>query len=131
MEENLNKKWLLFIIKHSTWIIGFFYFIQIVFGCFGFQSIILTYLFSASIVPVIVLLSFSRFLKFCIWHRLPLYYMLTADTINAIDFYIGIPVSAKWMLVIYLLLIGIFILVGCLIKNKTHAKERNSKKNST
>ena len=57
--------------------------------------------------------------------------MLTADTINAIDFYIGIPVSAKWMLIIYLLFVGIFVLVGCLIKNKTHAKERNSKKNST
>lgn len=131
MEEKLNKKWLLFVIKHSTWLIGFVYFLQIVFGCFGFQSIILTYLFSASIVPVIVLLLFSKFLGFCIWHRLPLYYMLTADTINAIDFYIGIPVTGKWMLIIYLLLIGIFILIGCLIKNKKHAEERDSKKNST
>lgn len=57
--------------------------------------------------------------------------MLTADTINAIDFYIGIPVTGKWMLIIYLLLIGIFILIGCLIKNKKHAEERDSKKNST
>lgn len=131
MDERLNKKWLLFTIKHSTWLIGFFYFIQIILSCFGFQSIILTYLFSASVVPVIILLLFSRFLGFCIWHRLPLYYMLMADTINAIDFYIGIPVTSKWMLIIYLLLVGICILIGCLIKNKNHGKERDLKKNST
>lgn len=35
------------------------------------------------------------------------------------------------MLIIYLLLIGIFIIVGCFIKNKNNARERNITKSSS
>lgn len=131
MEGKLNKKITLLIIKFGTWLIGFAYLLQIILTCFGIQSFILTDLFGLAIVPTIALLAFSFFLGFCYWHRLPIYYALSANIINAIDFYIGISVTGKWMLIIYLLLIGIFILIGCLIKDKEHAKERDSKKNST
>lgn len=131
MEGKLNKKITLLIIKFGTWLIGFAYLLQVILTCFGIQSFILTDLFGLAIVPTIALLAFSFFLGFCYWHRLPIYYALSANIINAIDFYIGIPVTGKWMLIIYLLLIGIFILIGCLIKDKEHAKERDAKKNST
>lgn len=35
------------------------------------------------------------------------------------------------MLIIYLLLVGVFILIGCLIKNKKNAEERDSEISST
>lgn len=67
---------------------------------------------------------------FCFWHRLPLYYILFGNALNLIDFYFGIPVTTKWMLIIYLLLAGILVLVGCIMKNKQHVEERNLKEKS-
>lgn len=131
MDGRLNKKAILMVMKYTPWLIGASYFIQIVLGCFGIESFSLSILFGVSVIPALLLCLFSYFLGYCIWNRLPLYYVIFADALNAIDFYIGIPVTGKWMLIIYLLLIGIFILIGCLIKDKEHAKERDSKKNST
>lgn len=131
MEGRLNKKLLLISIKYSTWVIGIIYLIQIILGAFGVQSILLTYLFGASIFPLMVLIMFSVFLGFCIWHRLPLYYALTANGINLIDYYIGIPIVNKWMLIIYLLLVGIFMMIGCFIKNRNNARKGNITKGST
>ena len=131
MEGKLNRKLILFIVKYGTWMIGLAYLLQIMLTCFGIQSFILTDLFGLAIIPTIALLAFSFFLGFCYWHRLPIYYALSANIINIIDFYIGIPVIGKHMLIIYLLLAGLFIIIGCLIKNEEHAKERDSKKNST
>lgn len=127
MEEKLNKKLLLVLVKYGTWLIGVAYFIQIILNCFGLYSFVLTYLFSVSIVPIITLIGFSIFLGFCIWHRMPLYYAITLDIINIIDYYIGIPVSNMWMLIICLLLIGLFILIGSYIKNRKNVSKRNIK----
>ena len=127
MEEKLNKKLLLVLVKYGTWLIGVSYFIQIILNCFGLYSFVLTYVFSVSIVPIIILIGFSIFLGFCIWHRMPLYYAITLDIINIIDYYIGIPVSNMWMLIICLLLIGLFILIGSYIKNKKNVSKRNIK----
>lgn len=127
MDAKLNKKWLLFSIKYSSWIIGFGYFIQNVLSCFGIQFAILAFLFNVSIIPIIILILFSIFLGFCIYHRLPIYYAISANLINMYDFYIGFSISGKWILVIYLLLAGVCILIGCFIKNKQHVEERNTK----
>lgn len=131
MDVKLNKKLLLISIKYSSWIIGIIYLIQIILGMFEIQFVLLTYLFGISIFPIIVLIIFSIFLGFCVWHRLPLYYALTVNGINLIDYYIGIPVTNKWMLVIYLLIIGIFIIIGSFIKNRKNVRERNIKENSS
>ncbi len=131
MEQKLNKKLLLLCVKYGTWLIGLTYFIQIVLDCFGIYSFLLTYLFSVSIVPIIVLLLFSIFLGFCIWHRMPLYYAILSDIINTIDYYFGIPITSMEILIIYILLIGVVILVGCFIKNKYNVRKRNVKESST
>ena len=130
MDAKLNKKILLIILKYGSWLIGFAYFIEVILGCFGINSVILTILFGNGIIPIAFLIIFSIFLGFCIWHRLPLYYALTANCINLIDYYIGIPIINKWILIIYLLLIGIFILIGCFIKNRNNVRKRNLTKSS-
>lgn len=131
MDAKLNKKLLLILVKYGSWFIGLIYLLQICLDCLGIQSVLLTFLCGNGFLPILTLIAFSIFLGFCIWHRLPLYYALTANVINLIDYYIGIPIINKWMLIIYLLLVGVFIIVGCFIKNKNNVRKRNVKESNS
>lgn len=130
MEGKLSKKLLLIILKYGTWLIGLGYFVQSILCCFGINTFSLSILFGISVFPIITICLFSYMLGFCIWHRLPLYYVFTIDLINAFDYYIGIPITNKWMLIVYLLIAGIFILIGAFKKNRINVKKRNTEEDS-
>ena len=49
--------------------------------------------------------------KFCIYHRMFLYYILIVDIINIIDYYIGIPISDFQLLMLHSIITGISIFV--------------------
>lgn len=66
----------------------------------------------------------SILLKFCIWHRLPLYYSIVIDIINMLDYYITFSINNVIMLAIYLAITGLFILIGMYWKEKHNAKTR-------
>ena len=51
----------------------------------------------------------SFIFKYCYIHRLPLYYMVINDLLNITDYYIGIPISVKSLLILHLLVIFIFM----------------------
>ena len=131
METGLNKKLILILLKYSPWIIGVSYLLQCILVCFGIQSFILTSIFSISIFPIILLCLFSYFLGFCIWNRMPLYYATSCNIINIIDYYVEIPISNMWMLICYLILLGIFVTIGAYVKNKRNVRKRNPKESST
>ena len=130
MEGKLNKRLLMIGLKYTPWVIAVIYLIQLIFSCFGLESLVLSLLASIGIVPSILLLLFSYMFGFCIWHRMPIYYVLTTNVINAFDFYVGIPIANKWMLIVYLLLAIVFMLIGAYKKNEYNIKKRNIK-NST
>ena len=130
MEGKLNKKLILTCIKYGPWVIGIGYFLQIILACFGIQSILLASLFGVSFVSVTLLILFSVFLGYCIWNRLPLYYVLTTNVVNIVDFYIGIPIAGKWILIVYVLLALIIVLIGAWIKNRENVRKRNFEENT-
>lgn len=131
MERNLNKKLLLIVTKYAPWFISIGYVVELILAYFGYNSFLLACLFSTGIIPIILILLFSFQFGYCVWHRLPLYYTFTTNIINAFDFYFGIPVPNKSMLIIYLILLAIFALVGAYIKNKHNVRKRNTKENIT
>ena len=49
--------------------------------------------------------------KFCIYHRMFLYYILIVDIINIIDYYIGIPISDFQLLMLHSIITGISIFI--------------------
>lgn len=114
------------IVKYIPFVIGSMYFIQSVLFCFGIVIPWLTITYRFSILSLICMLAMSVLLKFCIWHRLPLYYGASIDIINTIDYYITIPISNKSMLVWYLVITGIFILIGMYLKERHNAKNRTT-----
>lgn len=112
------------IVKYIPFVIAIGYLLMAIFSCFGISCIWLPVLFRFSISSFVCLFAISILLKFCIWHRLPLYYAITIDIINTVDYYFVIPISSKMLLLIYLVISIIFILVGMYLKEKLNVKNR-------
>lgn len=106
------------VVKYCPILIAIFYFLSTMFSCIGISVSWMVPIYYMSLLPFICLFACSKLLKFCIWHRLPLYYSILIDVINAIDYYIVIPFSSKWMILIYLLITGCFVLYGVWLKEK-------------
>ena len=96
-EENLKSKTLykieILILKYIPFILSILYFLNTVLSLFDINVIIISYLVGISLLPWIFLLVSSFVFKFCIYHRIPLYYILINDIINIIDGYYELPIS--------------------------------------
>lgn len=114
------------IVKYIPFVIAIGYLLMAIFSCFGISCIWLPVLFRFSISSFVCLFAISILLKFCVWHRLPLYYAITIDIINTVDYYFVIPISSKVLLLIYLVISIIFILVGMYLKEKHNVKNRTT-----
>ena len=119
------------IVKYAPFVIAAGYLLMAIFACYGIALHIASILCSMSIIPFIVLISVSKLLKFCNWHRLPLWYSLLIDLLNAIYFYFNIPISGKFAVLIYLLVTIIFILIGMYLKERYNEKIRVTKNMSS
>lgn len=115
------------VVKYAPFVIAAGYLLMAIFACFGIALHIVSIFCSMSIIPFIVLISISKLLKFCSWHRLPLWYSLLIDILNATYFYFNIPISGKVAVAIYMLITIIFILIGMYLKEKHNAKTRINK----
>ena len=122
MAEKSKYKIALVITKYVPYIIGILYFIEALLSCLHIEILYLPFIGNLTILPTICILSFSFLLKFCIWHRLPIYYAILIDVINWVDYYIHIPVNSAIMLSVYLTITIVFILLGMYFKNRYNKK---------
>ena len=69
--------------------------------------------------------------KFCNYHRIFIHYLVLIETINVIDWYIGIPISDKAMQITHIVISVVFIVIAVkmyynknikCIKDKDYAK---------
>lgn len=79
---------------------------------------IFSFVGSLSLLPMIFLFISSFVFKFCIYHRLPLYYVFISDCISYYDLYIGIPISNRNLFALNMMIFGIFMLILVFIKFK-------------
>jgi hypothetical protein len=61
--------------------------------------------------------------KFCIYHRMFLYYILVDDLLNIYDFYFGLPLSTVKVLEVHSVLIGLLLFSILYIYLKSYAKD--------
>lgn len=87
---------------------------------------IFSFVGSLSILPLLFLYLSSFVFKFCIYHRLPLYYVFVSDCISLYDLYVGIPISNRNLFVMNMMILGVFILLIVFYKFKQH-ESRTSK----
>lgn len=87
---------------------------------------IFSFIGSLSILPMLFLYLSSFVFRFCIYHRLPLYYCFISDCISLYDLYVGIPISNRNLFVLNMMILGIFVLLLVYFKFKQH-ESRTSK----
>lgn len=76
---------------------------------FGLDIQLLSILGGTSFVPLMFILVSSFCFGFCIFHRIFIYYIFALNCINYYDWYIGIPVSDKNLLII----VSILFMCSC------------------
>lgn len=116
----------LLIIKVIPFIIMCCYVANSILSYFNIDSPILAITGGLSILTWIFLYVSSFVFRFCVYHRLPLYYILISDILAYYDNIIGIPVTNKELFVLNITIVGIFILLIVFFKFKQH-ESRTSK----
>lgn len=129
MVEIWHKTFLLFV-KYVPFIIATVYLIINIASCFGITLIILPNLFYMSPITALFIIAASFAFKFCIWHRLPIYYALLLQGIATIDYYSNVLITSNIMLFVYLIITLIFILLGMYLKNKYNKKKYEQNRNT-
>lgn len=132
--ESLRSKILykteILIIKFIPFILAIVYFINTTLSICNIDIPILSYLAGLSLLPWLFILISSFVFRFCIWHRIPLYYILANDLLNIIDSIWEIPLENRPYLGIHIVLFFIcFIAIFVLRKKCNH--DNNTKEIST
>ena len=126
-EEKLKSKFLykieLYLIKIIPFILAIICFINTTLSYFYIDITFLSYLGGISIFPLMFLYVSSYVFRFCVYHRLPLYYITINLILNLIDEYIGIPLSDRYLYAVYIIITFIFLML--LVYE--HCRKRNIK----
>lgn len=100
--ENINLyKLFIKLVKVIPMIIALADFINSFLSYYGIHIKILNYLFGISGITILFLYIVSYILKFCVYHRMFIHYILMINIINIIDCYIHIPINDFQMFMIY------------------------------
>lgn len=114
-EARLRSKFLYKIeligIKYIPIIIALLYFIDTILDALEVEIDALSHLFGLSFLPWCFLLLSSFVFKFCLYHRLLLYYIAINHIISLIDYYIGIPIGLQGWIVGHILMLFMFIVL--------------------
>ena len=112
VERCVNKnshKVLLGLLKVIPMLTALGYLLNTVLTYIGVDAYILSYLVGMSLFPWLFILLAAFVFRFCIYHRMFLYYILTIDCINIYDFYIGVPMSDLNLMKAHLVISGLFL----------------------
>ena len=76
-----------------------------------------------SVLPIIYFYVASFAFKFCKWHRMFIHYIVVNETLAWIDYKIGIPISAKELFILNMVIAGIFLFLIIYLKFKVCEKD--------
>ena len=86
---------------------------------FYMEVLLLSYIGGVSILPLLFLYLSSYAFGFCSYHRMFLHYVLINWVLNIYDYYIGIPLSDKELLMLYLIITGVFLFIILYLHQKS------------
>ena len=95
-------------------ILAICYFLGTIFSLFNIDLIFLSYIGFIGIIPFIFIYISSFMFKFCIWHRIPLYYILCINLLTYLD-YVFI-FSIVWLITFLIIITGIAIILTLYLK---------------
>lgn len=104
-----SHKLLLVILKFIPMVTALMYLINTLFACVGIDIPVFSYIGGMSLLPWLFIWVATFVFRFCIYHRMFLYYILATNIIDTIDYYIGIPVTTFSLLMVHIVVAGIFL----------------------
>ena len=125
VEESLNKlsyKVTIVAIKVIPILIATMMLLRSVLFCLEIDVAWLSYICGMSLLPILFLYLVSYTFRFCAYHRMFLHYIVVNDVLNYIDYYIGIPLSYRSLLVLHFIIAGIFLLFILYLHQKCHQR---------
>ena len=115
VEERLRNKTLykleLYLLKVIPMLLTLIAFLNTVLSYFDIDLVIWSYIGSVSLLPLIFLYMSSYVFKFCEYHRMFLHYVVVTNVLNVYDYYVGIPISDRELLVLHMIVAGISLFV--------------------
>ena len=108
--KNLHKI-LLLAIKILPMLISIFYLINTVLTYFGIDLIVISFVSSVSILPLIFMYLCSVVFKFCFYHRMFLHYILICNIVTYLDYTFHLPLSEFSLLMLYMIITGISLFI--------------------
>ena len=113
--KNSKYKILLIILKYTPIIMAFCYMLNTIFYIEPLSNIA-----GVSLLTWIFLYISSIVFKFCIYHRLLLWYILIDDLFNIVDYYFKLPISTDVLFRIHNILLGITLFTILLVYTRNH-----------
>lgn len=116
--ENSNAKigktshrLLLISLKVMPMVIALCYVLNTFFSYFGLSAGILSHIGGMSLIPWLFIMLATYVFKFCVYHRMFLWYILVDDLISYYDYYIGIPINDFSIFMLHNIITGIFLFI--------------------
>ena len=131
VEENLRNKNLykifLLILKFLPFLIALCLVLNTVLSFFAIEAVVLSYISSVGLLPILFMYVAAFVFRFCIYHRIFLDYTVISTVITMYDYYIGIPVTDAGIMTIQLVLFFVAIVIAtiCHLIKKKHKKQNN------
>ena len=133
VEERLRDKTLykleLYLLKIIPMLLALIAFLNTVLSYFDIDLVIWSYIGSVSLLPLIFLYMSSYVFKFCEYHRMFLHYVVITNVLNVYDYYVGIPISDRELLVLHMIITGIslFIILYLYVKSTKKSSTKNNR----
>ena len=123
-EENLKSKRLykafLLLLKFLPLLLALVSVLNTVLSFFTIDLVILSYIGSVSLLPLIFMYLAAFVFRFCLYHRIFLDYTVVSTLITVYDYYIGVPVTDAGIMTLQLVL----FFVACVVALITHLKHK-------
>ncbi len=123
-EVSLRNKYLykvlIILLKYIPFIIVLCYMVNTFSAIFGVDLPVISSIAGVSLLTWVFLYVSAWVFRFCIYHRMFLYYILGTDIINIIDYYIGIPVSDYEFIMIHSIILGLILFSVLYFYAKNH-----------
>lgn len=126
LQKNLYKIFLLFL-KFLPFLIALCLVVNTVLSFFAIEAIVLTYISSVGLLPILFMYIAAFVFKFCIYHRIFLDYTVVSTAITMYDYYIGIPVCDAGIMTVQLALFFVAIVIAAICHLVKKHKRKNIK----
>ena len=107
--ERRVHKLLLVALKIIPMLLALFSMVGMLLDFFDVDASLCSFIGSVSLLPLIFLYLASYAFRFCEYHRMFLHYIVANNVLVYVDYYVGIPISNRGLLIVHMLLIGIFL----------------------